>query len=78
MITYPTNKYRCSVMACVYCGQRLVAPDRSTYINERLIQSEWFCADCGLAITTAVRVRHGTLAREVLRVRHAPYEQIST
>jgi hypothetical protein len=78
MIAYPTNKHRCSVMACVYCGNVLIAPDLSRYVNEYQIQSEWFCADCGLAITTAVRIRDGTLSREVLRVRHAPYEQIST
>jgi hypothetical protein len=70
------NRLR-STLSCAHCGSRLIAPERSAYVNEGLICHEWCCADCELSITTVIRFSPGEITQATLRVSHIPVQQVS-
>ncbi|HEV2624889.1 MAG TPA: hypothetical protein VGV62_07185 [Xanthobacteraceae bacterium] len=39
---------------CPQCGEWLLAPDWSEYLNERCVRHTWSCQDCGYQFETAV------------------------
>jgi Zn finger protein HypA/HybF involved in hydrogenase expression len=41
---------------CESCGQWLMAPERSTYVNEEQITHLWACPKCGSEFETSIFV----------------------
>jgi Zn finger protein HypA/HybF involved in hydrogenase expression len=39
---------------CESCGQWLMAPERSTYVNEEQITHLWVCPNCGNEFETSI------------------------
>jgi transposase-like protein len=44
-------------MTCIQCGDALIAPDRSKYVNERSIHHHWRCTKCGCNFEMLVQLR---------------------
>jgi transcription elongation factor Elf1 len=39
---------------CECCGQWLMAPERSTYVNEKQVAHLWVCPKCGHEFETSI------------------------
>ncbi len=39
-------------MTCVQCGDLVIAPEWSEYVNERLVLNLWSCTNCGFQFDT--------------------------
>jgi len=44
----------CNKNQCPQCGEWLLAPDWSEFINERRVRHTWSCEACGYAFETDV------------------------
>ena len=42
--------------SCVGCRINLIAPVRSTYVHDRLVNNDWYCECCDLTFTTSTGV----------------------
>jgi ribosomal protein L37AE/L43A len=47
----PTHDSDCGTI-CIQCGDALIAPEWSEYVNERLVLNLWSCSKCGYRFET--------------------------
>jgi DNA-directed RNA polymerase subunit RPC12/RpoP len=45
------------VIACAQCGERILAPDWSEYLDDRKVRHLWACEACGYRFETLARFR---------------------
>jgi transcription elongation factor Elf1 len=43
---------------CPHCGERMVAPLLSEFVNKGTVRHHWACDDCGMPSQTEVSVPH--------------------
>jgi hypothetical protein len=46
-------------LPCAQCGEVLLAPDWSEYVNERCVRHVWSCDSCGYEFETTVHLARG-------------------
>ena len=44
-------------IACIQCGQTLIAPDCSRYVRSRIVRHAWSCESCGVRFETSDHLR---------------------
>ena len=56
-------------IACIQCGQTLIAPDCSRYVRSRIVRHAWSCESCGVRFETSDHLRLSEHRRTVRAVR---------
>lgn len=41
-------------MACVHCGDMLIAPERSVYVSDRQVRHLWRCSACNCSFEMSI------------------------
>ena len=54
MFFRPTTKFTRLQNVCAQCGDRLLMPEWSEYVDERRVRHLWECEACGYAFETTV------------------------
>ena len=55
-------------IACIQCGQTLIAPDCSRYVRSRIVRHAWSCESCGVRFETSDHLRLSEHRRTVRAV----------
>jgi transcription elongation factor Elf1 len=65
-MTATTTSLRLS-SKCACCGEWLIAPERSTYVNQEQVSNFWVCQKCGNEFETSIYLTEDvSLAPEVV------------
>jgi ribosomal protein L37AE/L43A len=59
MVIAPTRRSDFG-MTCARCGEALIAPEWSKYVDERRVVNLWSCTECGCQFETAAYVPANT------------------